>query len=101
MQLPRHREQSNWGSRVANPDITPISDCVVELLLSEQDRAQIVREIHRLEKRTIIAQVLGIRPQRADLCLLLQAAVKQDVDNITDVQMLGWNYYQLEFELSC
>ena len=49
----------------------------------------------------MIAQVLGIRPRCASLRLLLQAALKQDVDNITDVQMLGWNYYQLEFELSC
>ena len=99
MQLLHHREQSNWGSSVANPDITPISDNVVELLLSEQDRAQIVRHIHCLEKRTIIIQVLGIRPQCVDLRLLLQAALKQDVDNITNVQMLGRNYYQVEFEL--
>ena len=98
-QLPRCREQPHRGSRVANPDITPISDSVVELLLSEQDRAQIVREIQRLEKRIIIAQVLGIRPRRADLRLLLQASLKQDIDNITDIQMLGRNYYQVEFEL--
>ena len=51
-----------------------------------------------MERRTIIARVLGIRPSRADLRLLLQAALKQDVDNIVDVQMLGRNYYQLEFE---
>ena len=60
-QLPRCREQPNQGSRVANPDITPISDSVVELLLSEQDRAQIVREIQRLQKRTIIASRFEIR----------------------------------------
>ena len=98
-QLPRCREPPNWGFCVANPDITPISDSAVELLLSEQDRAQIVREIQRLEKRIIIAQVLGIRPRRADLRLLLQASLKQDIDNITDIQMLGRNYYQVEFEL--
>ena len=68
-------------------------------MLSKQDRAQIVREIQRLEKRIIIAQVLGIRPRRADLRLLLQASLKQDIDNITDIQMLGRNYYQVEFEL--
>ena len=42
--------------------------------------------------------MLGIHLSRAYLCLLLQAALKQDVDNIVDVQMLGRNYYQLEFE---
>ena len=98
-QLSCCRKPPNWGSRVANPDITPISDNAVELLLSEQDRAQIVREIQRLEKRITIAQVLGIRPRRADLRLLLQASLKQDIDNITDIQMLGRNYYQVEFEL--
>ena len=72
---------------------------MVELLLSEQDRIHILREIQVMERRTIIASVLGIRPSRADLRLLLQAALKQDVDNIVDVQMLGKNYYQLEFEL--
>ena len=38
-QLLRCREQSNRGSRVANPNITPISDNVVELLLSEPNQA--------------------------------------------------------------
>ena len=42
---------------------------------------------------------MGIRPRRADLRLLLQASLKQDIDNITDIQMLGRNYYQVEFEL--
>ena len=51
------------------------------------------------ERRMIIARVLGIRPSRADIRLLLQDVLKQDVDNIVDVQMLGRNYYQLEFEL--
>ena len=92
------RDKLYWGSGVANPDATPISDNVVELLLSEQDRIHILREIQVMERRTIIARVLGIRPSRADLRLLLQAALKQDVDNIVDVQMLGRNYYQLEFE---
>ena len=46
----------------------------------------------------IIALVLGIRPSRGDLRLLLQVALKQYVDNIVDMQMLGRNYYQLEFE---
>ena len=98
-QLPRCREPPNWGFCVANPDITPISDNAVELLLSEQDRAQIVREIQRVEKRIIIVQVLGILPRRADLRLLLHASLKQDIDNITDIQMLGRNYHQVEFEL--
>ena len=71
---------------------------MVELLLSEQDRIHILREIQVMERRTIIERVLGIRPSRADLRLLLQAALKQDVDNIVDVQMLGKNFYQLEFE---
>ena len=97
--MPRCREPPNRGSRVANPDITPFSDSAIELLLSEQDRAPIVREIQRLEKRIIIAQVLGIRPRRADLRLLLQGSLKQDIDNITDIQMLGRNYYQVELEL--
>ena len=68
---------------------------MVELLLSEQDRIHILREIQVMERRTIIACVLGICPSRADLRLLLQAALKQDVDNIMDEQMLGRNYYQL------
>ena len=71
---------------------------MVELVLSEQDRIQILQEIQLLEKQTIIARVLGILPSHGDLSLLLQAALKQDVDNIVDVQMLGRNYYQLEFE---
>ena len=49
----------------------------------------------------MIAQVLGIRPRCASLRLLLQAALKQDVDNILDVQMLGRSYYQLELESEC
>ena len=38
-QLPRYREQPNRGSHVVNPDITPISDNVVELL----SRAYVVK----------------------------------------------------------
>ena len=83
---------------MANPDATPISDNAVELRLSEQDRIQILREIQLLERSTIIARVLGICPSRAYLHLLLQVVLKQDFDNIVDVQMLGRNYYQLEFE---
>ena len=94
----RRCKQSNWGSSVANPDISPISNNAVKLRLSEQDRAQVVREIQRIEKRNVIAHVLGIRPRRADLRLLLQAALKQEIDNITDIQMLGRNCYQIEFE---
>ena len=71
---------------------------MVELLLSEQDRIHILREIQVMERRTNIARVLGIFPSCANLRLLLQVALKQDVDNIVDVQMLGKNYYQLEFE---
>ena len=97
-QIPQGRDQFYWDSSVDNPDASPISDNVVELLLLERDRIQIIREIQLLEKRTIIARVLGIRPSRGDLRLLLQAALKQDVDNIGDVQMLGQKYYQLEFE---
>ena len=36
------RDKPYWGSSVANPDATPISDNVVELLLSEQDRIHIL-----------------------------------------------------------
>ena len=57
-----------------------------------------MQEIQYLEKKTIIVHVLGLRSTRADLCLLLQAALKQDLENIIDVQILGNNYYQLEFE---
>ena len=96
--MPQGRDQFYRDSNVDNSDASPISDNVVELLLSEHDRIQIIREIQLLEKRTIIARVLGIRPSHGDLRLLLQAALKQDVDNIVDVQMLGRNYYQLEFE---
>ena len=96
--LPRYREHFDRGSRAAIPDISPISDSAIELKLSEQDRTRIVQEIQRLEKKTIIAHVLGLRPTRADLRLLLQAALKQDLDNIIEVQILGRNYYQLEFE---
>ena len=95
----RHCEQSNRGSRAANPDISPISNNAVKILLSDQDRTHIIREMYRIEKRTVIAHVMGIRPRRADLRLLLQVALNQDVDNITDVHMLGQNYYQVEFEL--
>ena len=95
--LPRCREHFDRGSRAAIPDTSPISDSAIELKLSEQDRTRIVQEIQRLEKKTIIAHVLGLRPTRADLRLLLQAALKQDLDNIIEVQILGRNYYQLEF----
>ena len=61
-QVLRHCEQSNRGSGVANPDISPISNNAVKLQLSEQDRAKVVREIQRIEKRNVIAHVLGIRP---------------------------------------
>ena len=67
--------------------------------MSEQDHTQIVREIQRIEKRNVIAHVLGIHPRRVYLRLSLQVALKQDVDNITDVQIIGQNYYQVEFEL--
>ena len=98
-QIPQGRDQFYQDSSVDNPDASPISDNVVEFLLSEHDRIQIIREIQLLEKRTIIARVLGIRPSHGDLRLLLQAALKQDIDNITDVQILWSKYYQLEFEL--
>ena len=98
-QVLRRCEQFNRGSSAANPDTSPISKNVVKLLLSEHDRAQtVVREIQRIEKRNVITHVLGIRPRRADLRLLLQAALKQEIDNITDIQMLGRNCYQIEFE---
>ena len=74
---------------------------MVELLLLEHDKIQTLREIQLLEKQMIIALVLGIRPSRGDLRLLLQVALKQYVDNIVDMQMLGRNYYQLEFESKC
>ena len=83
--FPRRREQFDQGSRVANLDIPPISDSTIELTLSEQDQTQIVQEIQHLEKKTVIAQVLGHHPTRADLRLFLQAALKQDLDNIIDV----------------
>mgnify|MGYP000078875830 FL=1 len=92
-QVLRRCEQSNRGSSAANPDISPISNNAVKLLLSEHDRAQVVREIQRIEKRNVIAHVLGILPRRADLRLLLRATLKQEIDNITDIQMLGWNCY--------
>jgi hypothetical protein len=99
--LPRRREQFDRGSRAANPDISPISDGAIELKLSEQDRTRIVQEIQRLEKKTIIVHVLGLRPTQANLRLLFQTDLKQDLDNIIDVQILGRNYYQLEFNLEC
>ena len=43
--------------------------------------------------------VMGLRPRHSDLCLLLQVELKLYFDNIMDVQMLGRNYYQVEFEL--
>ena len=61
-QIPQGRDQFYQDSSVDNPDASPISDNVVELVLSEQDRIQILQEIQLLEKRTIIARVLGIRP---------------------------------------
>ena len=64
-QVLRRCEQSNRGSSAANPDISPISNNAVKLLLSEHDRAQtVVREIQRIEKRNVITHVLGIRPRR-------------------------------------
>ena len=60
--MPQGRDQFYRDSNVDNSDASPISDNVVELLLSEHDRIQIIREIQLLEKRTIIARVLGIRP---------------------------------------
>ena len=74
--LPRRHEQFDRGSHAANLDIPPISDSAIELKLSEQDRTRIVQEIQRLEKKTIIAHVLGLRPTHGDLRLLLQAALK-------------------------
>ena len=61
-QMPQGRDQFYQGSSVANPDASPILNNVVELLLLEHDRIQILWEIQLLEKRTIIARVLGIRP---------------------------------------
>ena len=58
-----------------------------------------MQEIQCLEKRTIIAHVLGLRPTHTDLRLLLLVALKQDIDKITDVQILNKNHDQLEFEL--
>ena len=81
----RRCDLSNRGSQGTNPNISPISNYVVKLLLSKHDRTQIVQEIQCLEKRIVIAHVLGIGPRHVDLRLLLQAALKQDVDNITDV----------------
>mgnify|MGYP000412076289 CR=1 FL=1 len=99
--LPRRREQFDRGSRAANLDIPPISDNTIELKFSEQDRTWIMQVIQRLEKKTIIALVLGLCPTCADLHLLLQAALKLYLGNIIDLQILGRNYYQLEFESEC
>ena len=73
---PQGRDQLYWGSGVANPDATPISYNVVDLLLLEQDRIHILREIQLMERWTIIAHVLGIRSSCVDLRLLLQAVLK-------------------------
>ena len=94
----RRCEQSNRGSIVANPDISPISNNTIKFLLSEQDRAQVVREIQRIEKRNVIAHVLDIRPRHTDRRLLLQVMLKQEIDNITDILMLGRNCYQIELD---
>ena len=66
-QVLRRCEQFNRGSSAANPDTSPISKNVVKLLLSEHDRAQVVREIHSIERRNVITHVLGIHPRRTDL----------------------------------
>ena len=56
-QMPQGHDQFYRGSSVANLDATSISDNVVEFLVSEQDRIQILRDIQVLETRTIIAHV--------------------------------------------
>ena len=52
---------------------------------------QTIQEIQLLEKLTIIVRVLGICRSCGDLCLLLQAALKQDIDNInSSLNLSAW-----------
>ena len=77
---------------------SPTIDGTIDVQLAPEDELIVLNEVKRLEQCSVVAQVLGKRPSRGDLRHLLQAALKEKLDKITDIQLMGRGCYQLEFE---
>ena len=77
---------------------SPTIDGTIDVQLAPEDELIVLNEVKRLEQCSVVAQVLGKRPSRGDLRHLLQAALKEKLDKIIDIQLMGRGCYQLEFE---
>ena len=87
---PHQRDSSEAPSPA--PDASPI-----RLSLSDEERAGLRSEVERLEQFSVIGKIIGSRPSRGELRDLLQSRLLAEVGKITDVQLLGRGYYQVEF----
>jgi hypothetical protein len=55
-------------------------------------------EIERLKMFSLVAHVVGARPNRHDLMDLLYARLQDSICGILDVQFLGRGFYHIKLE---
>ena len=89
---------SRRGSRESSSDICPVADLTIDFTPSYDVEQRVQAEIDRLQQLSIVVHVVGGRPNRSDIRLLLQARLQADLERIIDIQLLGRNCYHLEFE---
>ena len=93
--MDRIREQ---GSPGCTPQLSPhLCDETVDLLLSEEDKATVPSELHRLEAFSLVVQVQGSRMNRSELRHTLYAAFSEEADSILDIQFMSRGCYHVEF----
>ena len=75
------------GESGAPPQLSPhLCDETVDLLLSEEDKATVPSELHRLEAFSLVMQVQGSRMNSSELR-----------DSILDIQFMSRGCYHVEF----
>ena len=86
------------GESGAPPQLSPhLCDETVGLLLSEEDKATVLSEVHRLEAFSLVVQVQGSRMNRSELRHTLYAAFSEEADSILDIQFMSRGCYHVEF----
>ena len=77
---------------------TAPADTPLRLSLSTEEEAKLRHEVTRLQATSVVCKLVGSRPSRGGLRDLLQGYLLADAGKIIDIQPLGRNYYQVEFE---
>ena len=76
---------------------SPTIDGTIDVQLALEDELIVLNEVKRLEQCSVVAQVLGKRPCREDICHLLQATLQEKFEKIIDIHLMDRGCYQLEF----